>query len=118
MRKFSTLDFAIEDKADLMAFLNVMGHKIMKQSTYLTLCRKLKFKMKLGYECLRLGCSLVKLWKQAIQKTLNESLDLAISNLQKYKHEGDGAPDYHSSGDARDGGGRATWAPRRLPIAG
>ena len=58
--------------------------------------RKLKFKMKLGYECLLRSCSLAKLWKLAIRKTLVENEAVAIIKLQKYQLEEDGAPEYLS----------------------
>ena len=48
----------------------------------MTIFRKLKFKMKLGYECWKRGCELQKLILDAIQKTLDESLDLATAKLQ------------------------------------
>lgn len=55
MRHFSTLDFTILDENNLMAFLHVAGRLILNQSDsmFFDVFRKLKFKMKIGYECLK-----------------------------------------------------------------
>ena len=105
---FSSLDFAIPDQADLMAFLHVMGRLIMSrvygksydEGQFLSKCKKLRFKMKLGYECCKRHCSLPDLIKQALRQTIEETIELSTANLHKYinenKNYGDGAPDYFS----------------------
>ena len=47
----------------------------------MSVIQKMKFKMKLGFECWKRSCTLVELVLQSIDKTLNESQALAISNL-------------------------------------
>ena len=83
MRTFSTLDFVILDEGHMSAFLNVMGRLVEKQkdSQFMSVIQKMKFKMKLGFECWKRSCTLVELVLQSIDKTLNESQALAISNL-------------------------------------
>ena len=104
MRTFSTIDFAIADEQDLMAFYYVIGRIILKQkdNKFFNVFRKLKFKMKLGYECFERGFKLSTLFRKAIEKTLDESEALAISNLQKHFLMSDGAPDYLSQGRSPD----------------
>jgi len=55
MRRFSTLDFIIKDDGHMMAFLNVIGRRVYQQtdSEFIKVFRKMKFKMKLSYECWR-----------------------------------------------------------------
>ena len=83
MRSYSTLDFAITNPSDLMALIHVGGRKIKKQedSSYLELIRKLKFKMKLSYECWNNDIQLSGLVTRAISKTIDEKLALAVSKL-------------------------------------
>ena len=85
-RAFSTLDLVVKDDGDLMALLHYAGRTIFKQSDneVLAIFRKLKFKMKLGYECWRQRLQLHDLVKQAITKTLEEKKVCAVANLQKY----------------------------------
>ena len=52
--------------------------------------------MKLGYECLIQRVSFSELFKNAINKTLEEQMTLAIANLKKYTQPEDGAPEYLS----------------------
>ena len=53
LRLYSTLDFTISDTTHLMAFLHVLGRRFYKQkdNKFLSVFAKLKFKMKLSYEC-------------------------------------------------------------------
>ena len=55
MRRYSTLDFVVKNESHLMALLHCMGYCLYKQcdSAFMAVFRKLKFKMKLGYECWR-----------------------------------------------------------------
>ena len=66
-----------------MALIHVGGRKIKKQedSSYLELIRKLKFKMKLSYECWNNDIQLSGLVTRAISKTIDEKLALAVSKL-------------------------------------
>ena len=84
-RKYSTLDFVIPKDEELMALLHVGGRFICKyQTEYLSLIRKLRFKMKLSYECWKRDCVLTQLVKGAILKTIEEKEKLAVANLQKH----------------------------------
>ena len=67
----------------MAAFFNVAWRAVYHQSDseFMSIYRKLKFKMKLGYECWRQGCELQQLILNAIQKTLDEKLALASAKL-------------------------------------
>ena len=58
---------------------------------------KLKFKMKLGFECFRQGCQLQDLVVDAIAKTIEEKRALAIDYAQKFMNSEDGVPAYSTS---------------------
>lgn len=49
----TTLDFVVKDNDGLMALLLVLGRKVFGQvgNSFMGLYTKLKFKMKLSYEC-------------------------------------------------------------------
>ena len=62
----------------MTAFFHVVWRIVykLKDSDFMDIFRKLKFKMKLGYECWRRGCELQQLILDAIKKTLKETLAL------------------------------------------
>ena len=70
----STLDFVIKDEGHMMAFLHYTSCKLYHQtdSAFVSVFLKLRFKMKLGYECWRLRSQLSTIVVNGIQKTLNE----------------------------------------------
>ena len=49
----TTLDFLIREPSAMMAFLCYSGYHILKQKDceFMRVCAKLKFKMKVNYEC-------------------------------------------------------------------
>ena len=85
MRRYSSLDFVIQDEDNLAAFFNYVWYTIYQQddSKFMTVFRLLKFKMKIGYECWKRNCKLEELIKSAISKTIEESRILSLYNLQK-----------------------------------
>jgi hypothetical protein len=70
----STLNFVIKDEGHMMAFLHYTGRKLYHQtdSAIVSVFLKLRFKMKLGYECWLLRSQPYTIVVNAIQKTLNE----------------------------------------------
>lgn len=81
----------------MMAFCHVMGRLILEQnlkkwkmpcrvpifhdSNFLFVYRRLKIRMKLGYECFRAGATISELFNKAIETTLNECEAVAIADL-------------------------------------
>ena len=64
----TTLDLVIKDMCNLMALLCVLGRIIFAQTdyAYMGIYTKLKFKMKLSYECWKKKTSLDRLVIDAI----------------------------------------------------
>ena len=60
LQRYSTLDFQIQNEENMTAFFHVVWRIVykLKDSDFMDIFRKLKFKMKLGYECWRRGCEL------------------------------------------------------------
>lgn len=83
----------------MKAFFHVAWRAVygQKDSEFMDVYRKLKFKMKLGYECWKRGCELQKLILDAIEKTLDESLALSTAKLQKFVKMDDGVPDQYGA---------------------
>lgn len=91
-----TIDFVVKDEGQCMALLNFAGRVAYHQtdSDFLTVFRKLKFKMKLGYECWRQGLRLQDIANKAIEKTLREKRLVVVASIQKYIFAEDGVPTY------------------------
>ena len=60
LRRYSTLDFQIKDELHAIAFFHVAWRAVYKveDSEFMSVYRRLKFKMKLGYNCWKRGCEL------------------------------------------------------------
>lgn len=103
MRRYSTLDFVVKHEAHLMALLHCMGYHLYKQSdsSFMTVFRNLKFKMKLGYECWRQRSQLKDIVVQAIAKTLQERHTLAIASIQRAIYAEDGVPTFSQNSRRR-----------------
>ena len=83
MRRYSTLDLRVKNENDMMALIHVLGRHVYKQtdSAFMGVYHKLRFKMKLGYECWKKNCELSKLVLGAIKKTIDETKALAIATV-------------------------------------
>ena len=73
----------VKDENDMMALIHVLGRQVYNQtdSAFLSVYHKLKFKMKLGYECWKKDCELSWLVLAAIKKTIDETKALAIATV-------------------------------------
>ena len=96
MRKSpNTLDFLIKDEESMMSLLVVISrlvYGIDRDTSYRDIYSKLKFKMKLSYQCWQQKQELRELVCAAIQKTLDENLKLATKELQDFLQNKDGVP--------------------------
>ena len=91
----NTLDFVIKDEESMMSLLVVISrlvYGIDRDTSYREIYSKLKFKMKLSYQCWQQKQDLRELVCSAIQKTLDESLKLATKELQDFLQNKDGVP--------------------------
>lgn len=102
-RPNSTLDLVIKDQGHMMAFLNVLGRRLYRQTddAFLQVFKKLRFKMKLGYECWRTRSCIKKVVLRAIRRTVREKKVLATVGIQKFLYEEDGAPSFSKSKQCR-----------------
>ena len=99
IREFSTLDFVVPNENDMMALIHVMARIIYNfaDNSFLGIYRRLKFKMKIGYECWKKNCELSELLMKAIKQTIDETEALAIFQIQKHLDVSDGTPEYFSN---------------------
>lgn len=91
----TTFDIVVKDNRNLMALLAVMSRKVMHpvaDDSYIKLFIKLKFKMKLSYECWAQKTTLDKLVLQAIERSVAEKFVFARSELQGFLSNEDGVP--------------------------
>lgn len=93
------MDFVIKDEGHLAALFHYAWRKVYGQSDseFMGVFGKLKFKMKLGFECFRQGCQLHVLILDAISKTIDEKKALAIDTVQKFMYSEDGVPAFSTS---------------------
>ena len=86
-KDWSTLDFVVKEQntTALMAFLHVLYASIHKLTTdcgrFMSTFQRMKFKMKLGYSCMRSKSDLRDHVIQTIQKTIEEKVQLAKKDL-------------------------------------
>lgn len=68
IRRYSSLDFIVKDEGHLAALFHCLWRHIYGQvdSDFMSVFSKLKFKMKLGFECWRQGIKLQQLVLNAI----------------------------------------------------
>ena len=87
---------------NLLAVMSrIIYGEICIDATYRRLYNKLKFRMKLGYECWQKQIDIKDLFFTAIKKTLVENLKVAIKELQDFIHTKDGVP-YLNLNDSND----------------
>ena len=88
----------------LMVMSRIIHGDVCMDVDHRRLYTKLKFKMKLGYECWQRQIDLKDLVFTAIKKTLVENYKVAIKELQDFIHTKDGVPylNLNESGDQKE----------------
>ena len=91
----NTLDFVIKEEASMMSLLVATSRIIYgnsKDTSFRSIYTQLKFKMKLSYHCWQKQVDLKEIFFEAIQKTLEENLMIAVKELQDFLQNKDGVP--------------------------
>ena len=91
----NTLDFVIKEEDSMMQLLIATSRIIYgnsRDTSFRSVYMKLKFKMKLSYHCWQRQVELKDLVFEAIQKTLEENLKIAVKELQDFLQNKDGVP--------------------------
>ena len=84
-----------------MALLCVLGHTILAQTdtSFMEAYIKLKFKMKLSYECWKNKTNFDQLVMQAIEKTVAEKFIFARNDIHKFLSNEDGGAPFQNYSD-------------------